>query len=1132
MATIRGGLRGDPQAVEAGRSTSGEIGAATLTPSSGTNVLVGHTDYVNSIDWTTTGTGQVLLATGSDDTTARVWDPDTGETLTTLTGHANIVWSVAWATTGTGQLLLATASGDRTARIWNPHTGETITTLDGHTGTVWSAAWATTDTGQLLLATGSDDGTARIWNPHTGETITTLDGHTGTVWSAAWATTDARELLLATASGDNTARIWNPHTGDTITTLTGHTSAVNSVAWATTDTGQPLLATASEDNTARIWNPHTGDTITTLTGHTSAVNSVAWATTDTGQPLLATASSDDTARIWSPHTGNVLATAEHLTAVWSVAPQPGRGGMIRLATGTQDGQVCLFDLTYELSASVRGEEGGRTAGPMAVMPYGRLGPVPASSIRVGAGAESVLTGHTSFVNSVAWTTTDSGQPLLATASSDGTTRIWNPHTGETITTLTGHTGRVWCVAWATTDTGQLLIATASDDNTARIWNPHTGETITTLTEHTDPVWSVAWATTDTGQLLIATASGDDTARIWNPHTGHTITTLTGHTNIVRSVAWATTDTGQPLIATGSEDHTARIWNPHTGHTITTLTGHTNTVRSVAWATTDTGQPLIATASDDHTARIWNPHTGHTITTLTEHTGLVRSVAWATTNTGQLLIATASRDNTARIWNPHTGHTITTLTEHTNSFWSVAWATRPGRSDQRHLAERGTFLAVGCRDGTVYLHEIIGVAPVAVRPFDVMSEAHADRAPAPRDAIAGLVGLGRGGLWPPLGLVADLLAMTGDPSSRGMLNDSGLAELDGHPFLRRAAGLKWPPAARAAVVGLITAQFEHPERFALPAAHLDAAAPALRAGRAVGGDPGRKPRMGSAEVRAALDAMPERILDLLIILGPEALSADPAMALRLSSLSDRLPELPPEALTVLGGAAAGANPATNRAVLAVAGRPAAGDVARTDPLLDRHGPPHRLIHSHLGLPGPVHQALAVTEGLLYRRIPGIPPSECEPTALVLDVSPATYGPVEVVLRSLVHLVVNALWKAGAEPLFLTADPSLPAVVLTRPGQLAHVWTARSLAPPDLHAATAEAHATGRSVVLLTHLQTALAQRLPGTAEPHLTVVTTQTPGMPVTPVPTHPRHHHLGALPTADELVALAAVLLTGDRGTT
>jgi WD40 repeat protein len=57
-----------------------------------------------------------LLATASMDTTAKLWDPASGECVGTLTGHAETVYGAAFSPDGR---LLATASMDRTTRVWN-----------------------------------------------------------------------------------------------------------------------------------------------------------------------------------------------------------------------------------------------------------------------------------------------------------------------------------------------------------------------------------------------------------------------------------------------------------------------------------------------------------------------------------------------------------------------------------------------------------------------------------------------------------------------------------------------------------------------------------------------------------------------------------------------------------------------------------------------------------------------------------------------------------------------------------------------------------------------------------------------------------------------------------------------------
>jgi WD40 repeat protein len=75
----------------------------------------------------------------------------------------------------------------------------------------------------------------------------------------------------------------------------------------------------------------------------------------------------------------------------------------------------------------------------------------------------ILYGNTDTVNSVAFS--QDGQ-LVAAASDDRTTRLWDPATGECVQTLTGHTRAVCCVAFSPDG----LLATGGADRTVRLWN--------------------------------------------------------------------------------------------------------------------------------------------------------------------------------------------------------------------------------------------------------------------------------------------------------------------------------------------------------------------------------------------------------------------------------------------------------------------------------------------------------------------------------------------------------------------------------------------------------------------------------------------------------------------------------------
>jgi WD40 repeat protein/3',5'-cyclic AMP phosphodiesterase CpdA len=286
----------------------------------------------------------------------------------------------------------------------------------------------------------------------------------------------------------------------------------------------------------------------------------------------------------------------------------------------------------------------------------------------------VLAGHAGGVSGVAFS--PEGM-RVATASYDGTARIWDTITGTTLVSLTGHTGRVYGVAFSSNGN---LIATASRDRTAQIWDTATGRSRTRLAGHASLVYGVAFSPDGS---LVATASYDKTARLWDTATGVTRAVLDGHLHEVYGVAFSPDGS---LVATASYDRTARIWDTATGTARTTLTGHTGGVSGVAFSPDGT---RVATSSRDRTVRIWDTATGTCRATLRGHAGGVSRVAFSPDGT---LVATASRDHTARIWDTETGLARTTLTSRCGGVSDVA------------CSPVGTLVATTCWDRTVRLWE--------------------------------------------------------------------------------------------------------------------------------------------------------------------------------------------------------------------------------------------------------------------------------------------------------------------------------------------------------------------------------------------------------------------------------------------
>lgn len=565
---------------------------------------VGHTNWVTCLGFSS---NSQMLASGSADTTLKLWDVATGQCLHTLSEHRDWVLSVAFDSNDT---LLATSSADRTIKLWDTATGNCLQTLQGHTNWVRGVLFlpkhlcGADPAGAPLLISGSSDDTIKLWDPHTGACLRTWTVASQGVWAIALSP-DGH--LLATGGTDATVKLWHMPTGLLSHTLKGHMKQVRSLVFS--PDGQRIIS-ASEDQTIRIWDTTSGECRHLLHEHTSAVWSVAGST----YHRFASGSLDQRVKLWDLRNGRCLSTLQGYTAfVWATAIAPQRPvrstsasdrGTALLASGTTDHTIKLWNLqtgkcvktlcghaNWVLSVAFRGD--GQMLASSSFDHTIRLWDIASTRCL------QILRGHTNWVVSVQFSPEGT---TLASSSFDQTIKLWDVQTGECLKTLTGHEARLWSIAFS--PDGKWL-ASGGDDETVRLWSVETGACLRVLTGHDRRIWSVAFSLDG---AVLASAGRDRTIRIWDPTTGECLRVLTGHTERIQSIAFSLDGN---LLASGSADHTIKLWNWQTGKCIKTLAGHSNRVWSVAfgWLDAATPQQILASGSEDETIRVWDLEQG-------------------------------------------------------------------------------------------------------------------------------------------------------------------------------------------------------------------------------------------------------------------------------------------------------------------------------------------------------------------------------------------------------------------------------------------------------------------------------------------------------------------------------------------
>jgi WD40 repeat protein len=447
--------------------------------------------------------------------------------------------------------LLATGSNDRTARIWNARSGRLLHVLP-QIGYVLAVRFSP-DGSQLV--TSNFDGGAYVWDVATGQRELLLVGATGSIEAAAFSP-DASEI--ATASTDRLARIYDGQDGRLLAPLAGHADSVTSVDF---DPSGSTLATGSADRTVRLWSGLPEGTLTTIDTEASPVT-----TLFAGSDVVSVAGRE--ARLLTP-SGRLLGSLKFPAPITGAAAMGSRVAVVdrlgdvatgwnrtRLATPgfrvtavafTRHGKLLLG----AADGTVRGFDANGVAqagAPVLAISTGddRFLVRTAREIRVydddGSLVSTIRTPAQRAVLSPDGSTVATTRGLVA--------QLWDAATGKLQHTLAGHRSAVTDAEFS--PNSQKLV-TASVDHTARIWDVSSGRTLHVLVGHILPVRAVTYS--PDGRWIV-TAS-QLTAGLWNAANGQFLFYLVRNTKPLTGASFSPSG---KWILTGSNDGTARVFH--------------------------------------------------------------------------------------------------------------------------------------------------------------------------------------------------------------------------------------------------------------------------------------------------------------------------------------------------------------------------------------------------------------------------------------------------------------------------------------------------------------------------------------------------------------------------------------------
>ncbi|WOG96997.1 hypothetical protein DCAR_0416336 [Daucus carota subsp. sativus] len=510
-----------------------------------THYFKGHTMVVSTVMFHS-DPSKLLLFSGSEDTTARIWDLTTKKCIASLQKHQSAVTSIGLSEDG---WTLLTAGRDKLVYLWDLHDYSFKSSVVVHESVEAICVIHSSSPFALCLAsyvqvlekqrkgkgiqfiTVGERGIVRIWDSNgavchfeqksSDFAVGSEDNRRG--FTSAVMLPSGQGLLTVTA--DQEFLFYSPtETPDGLNLnlnkrLVGYNEEIVDMKFLGEE--EQFLAVATSVEQVRVYDLDSMSCSYVLAGHTDIVLSLDTCVSTSGRTLIVTGSKDNTVRLWETDSRCCIGVGVgHLGAVGAVAfSKKSRNFFVSGSTDCTlkvwsfDGLLNDGDSSLKVKAAAASHD--KDINSIAIAPNDSL-VCSGSQDRTACirrlpdlVSVTVLRGHKRGIWSVEFSPVDQ---CVITASGDKTIKIWAISDGSCLKTFEGHTSSVLRAFFVTR--GSQFVSCGAD-GLVKLWTVKTNECIATYDQHEDKVWALA---VGKKTEMLATGGGDAVVSLWHDST--------------------------------------------------------------------------------------------------------------------------------------------------------------------------------------------------------------------------------------------------------------------------------------------------------------------------------------------------------------------------------------------------------------------------------------------------------------------------------------------------------------------------------------------------------------------------------------------------------------------------------------